>query len=104
MASTSAFLRPASSSAISRILSAMESSCMGACADRPHNTAPHDTTPALPADLNDFTVFEKNRNGALAGGFAHTSKRGGVGFHVKFEEFAAREFQPLAHFRRIGTG
>src|SRR5665213_4567243 len=95
MASTSALLRPASSSAISKMLIAMESSCM-TCLTRTYHASP-----ALPADLQDFAVFDKHRNGPLPAGFAHANECIGVGVPVEFDELTAREFQPLTHLPRV---
>src|SRR3984885_7111261 len=96
MASTSALLRPASSSAMSRMLIAMESSCITSLSAHADNASP-----ALPADLDNVAVFEKHRNRALAGGFAHPGERARVGIHVEFDKVAARKLQPLAHFRGV---
>src|ERR1700678_2978154 len=96
MASTSAPLRPHSSSAMSRMLIAMESSCMTSL-----GASRHHASPALPSDLDHLAVFQQYRNGPLACGFAHASERGSVGIYVEFDKVAAREFQPLAHFRRV---
>src|SRR5271156_1645788 len=89
IASTSALLRPASSSAMSRMLIAMESSCPG------------NTSSALPADLGHFAVLQQHGNGALASEIMHTSESGGVQVHIEFNKFAAREFQPFAHLLRV---
>src|ERR1700733_8938889 len=98
IASTSALLRPASSSAMSRMLIAMESSCMtslGAGTD--------DASPALPADLENFAIFDQDGNRALACCRAHASECFGVGIDFEFKKFTTREFEPLAHLGCVRT-
>src|ERR1700722_10010945 len=89
MAPTSTLLRPASSSAMSRMLIAMESSCTD------------NTSSALPPDLEDFAVLKKHRHGTLVGSFTHANKCVGVGIHIEFHKLAARKFQPLAQLLRV---
>src|SRR5580692_7601474 len=89
MASTSALLRPASSSDMSRILIAIDSSCTD------------HTSSALPPNLEDFAVFQKHRHGALAGSFPHANQCRGIGVHIEFDKVAAREFQPLPQLLRV---
>src|SRR5580700_7226602 len=76
------------------MLMAMESSCIL-----------NKTSPALPADLNHFSVFNQERHGALtARKVQHSGAGARVGFDVMLGIIVTLPFEPFAHFTGVGTG
>src|SRR5579885_687733 len=96
MAPIRAWRAAASSSAISTMLKAIESSCMPDSDDAP---AP------LPSDLYGFARLDEHRHHPLSSrGEIHARARFRVALHVEFDEVAAAQLQPFAHLSREGAG